>query len=127
MNSSGIGISIDFQSIMQPVLAMLADDQEHPVTEIRQRLAERFSLSQDELETMLPSGRAKMFANRVGWATTYLYQRMKVSRSRLNFRGRGRVVLPCLWRRLVAARCRSPARDAGETRSGWVLAECERA
>ena len=43
MNSSGIGISIDIQSIMQPVLAMLADDQEHPVTEIRQRLAERFS------------------------------------------------------------------------------------
>ena len=68
--------------MMQPVLAMLADDQEHPVTEIRERLAEHFSLSRDELETMLPSGRAKMFANRVGWATTYLYQTKLLDRPR---------------------------------------------
>lgn len=68
--------------MMQPVLAMLADDQEHPVTQIRKRLAEHFSLSQDELEAMLPSGRAKMFANRVGWATTYLYQTKLLQRPR---------------------------------------------
>jgi restriction system protein len=52
------------------------------VTEIRERLAEHFSLSQDELEAMLPSGRAKMFVNRVGWATTYLYQTKLLERSR---------------------------------------------
>jgi restriction system protein len=51
----------DFHTIMLPVLAMLADDQEHAVTEIRERLADHFSLSQEELEAMLPSGRAKMF------------------------------------------------------------------
>jgi restriction system protein len=64
----------DFQTIMRPVLALVVDDQEHTVREIRERLAEDFSLSQGELEAMLPSGRAKTFANRVGWATTYLYQ-----------------------------------------------------
>ena len=34
---------------------MLADDQEHAVAEIRERLAERFSLSHDELEATLPA------------------------------------------------------------------------
>jgi restriction system protein len=70
----------DFQTIIRPVLALLADDQEHTVTEIRERLAEDFSLSQEELEAMLPSGRAKMFANRVGLATTYLYQTKMLER-----------------------------------------------
>ena len=64
----------DFQTIMRPMLAMLADDQDHSVKQIRERLADHFALTQDELEAMLPSGRAKTFANRVGWATTYLYQ-----------------------------------------------------
>ena len=72
----------DFQTIMRPVLAMCADDQEHTVTEIRERLAGHFSLTQEELEAMLPSGRAKMFANRVGWATTYLYQTKLLERPR---------------------------------------------
>jgi restriction system protein len=64
----------DFQTIMRPMLAMLADDEDHTVKEVRERLADHFALTQEELEAMLPSGRAKMFANRVGWATTYLYQ-----------------------------------------------------
>ena len=72
----------DFQSIMRPVLAMCADDQDHAVKEIRERLAEHFALTPEELEAMLPSGRAKMFANRVGWATTYLYQTKLLERPR---------------------------------------------
>ena len=72
----------DFQTIMRPVLALLADDQVQAVTEIRERLADHFSLSQEELEAMLPSGRAKMFANRVGWAITYLYQTKLLERPR---------------------------------------------
>jgi restriction endonuclease Mrr len=64
----------DFQTIMRPVLALLADDQDHAVTEIRAHLAEDFSLTHEDLEAMLPSGRAKTFANRTAWAITYLYQ-----------------------------------------------------
>lgn len=72
---------------------MLADGQEHGVAELRADLAEHFSLSNEELETQIPSGRAKRFANRVGWAVTYLYrtgliERTKRSVYRITERGR---------------------------------------
>jgi restriction system protein len=72
----------DFQTIMRPVLEMVADDQEHTAREIRERMANHFSLSPEELEELLPSGRAKLFANRVGWAITYLYQTKLLERPR---------------------------------------------
>jgi restriction system protein len=50
--------------------------------EIRKHLAGEFSLSQEELDARLPSGRAKMFANRVGWAITYLYRTKLLARPR---------------------------------------------
>ena len=83
----------DFQRIMRPVLALVADGQDHAVTDIRERLADEFELTQEELEEMLPSGRAKTFMNRVGWAVTYLYQtklldRPKRSVYRITPRGR---------------------------------------
>jgi restriction system protein len=72
----------DFQSVMRPMLAMLADRQEHSVTELRGRLAEHFALSPEELDLEIPSGRAKLFANRVGWATTHLYRSGLIERPR---------------------------------------------
>jgi restriction system protein len=72
----------DFQSIMRPMLALLDDGQEHRIADVRDRLAEHFALTPDELELELPSGRAKLFMNRVGWATTYLYQCGLLSRPR---------------------------------------------
>jgi restriction system protein len=64
----------DFQTIMGPMLAMLGDRQERSVTELRARLADHFSLTPEDLAAEIPSGRAKLFANRVGWATTHLYR-----------------------------------------------------
>ena len=72
----------DFQTIMRPLLALLADEQEHSVTEIRAHLADHFSLTQEDLEVQIASGRAKLFANRVGWATTHLYQSGLIERLR---------------------------------------------
>src|SRR5947199_16209 len=72
----------DFQTIMRPVLAIVADGQDHTAKEIREQLAVDFSLTQVELDAMLPSGRARMFANRVGWAITYLYQTKLLERPR---------------------------------------------
>jgi restriction system protein len=86
----------DFQSIMRPMLALLDDGQEHRIADVRDRLAEQFALTPDELELELPSGRAKLFANRVGWATTYLYQCGLLSRPRRSvyqMTARGRDVL----------------------------------
>jgi restriction system protein len=72
----------DFQTIMRPMLGMLADGQEHAVMELRGRLADQFSLTPEELDEEIPSGRAKLFANRVGWATTHLYQSGLIERPR---------------------------------------------
>lgn len=40
--------------------------------EMVQILAQRFELTEDELEEMLPSGQAKVFMNRVAWTKTHL-------------------------------------------------------
>lgn len=86
----------DFQTIMRPLLVLLADGAEQPVAALRGALAEQFSLTPEELDEELPSGRAKTFANRVGWATTYLYRcglLDRTSRSVYCITDRGRGVL----------------------------------
>jgi restriction system protein len=83
----------DFQTLMRPLLVAVSDGQDHAITAVRARLADDFALTDDELEEQLPSGRAKTFGNRVGWATTYLYrcgllERPKRSVYRITERGR---------------------------------------
>ena len=60
----------DFQSLMRPLLSVLADGEDRSVKTIRSELATRFSLSQADIEERIPSGRVTTFQNRVGWATT---------------------------------------------------------
>ncbi|MCH8479307.1 MAG: restriction endonuclease [Wenzhouxiangella sp.] len=62
----------DFQSIMRPMLEHLADGEVHTNRETNEYLAEYFQLSEEELSEMLPSGYAKLFDNRIGWAKTHL-------------------------------------------------------
>lgn len=62
----------DYQSLMLPLLKTLADGKEHRLQEIRELLAIRLQLSQDDLLELLPSGTTLLFNNRVGWAQTYL-------------------------------------------------------
>jgi restriction system protein len=62
----------DFQSIMRPMLEHLADGKIHKNRETNEYLAERFQLSEEELSEMLPSGYARLFDNRIGWAKTHL-------------------------------------------------------
>jgi restriction system protein len=64
----------DFQTIMRPMLVILSDGQEQSVGELRERLAGEFGLTEEDLAEQLPSGSARTFPNRVGWATTYLYR-----------------------------------------------------
>jgi len=72
----------DFQTIMRPLLVALEDGQERTSTEIRTALASEFSLTEEELAEMIPSGRAKTFANRVAWAITHTYQAGLLERPR---------------------------------------------
>lgn len=62
----------DFQSIMLPLLSYAGDETEHSLRETIDALADYFGLSEDERNELLPSGRQSTFANRVGWARTYL-------------------------------------------------------
>lgn len=62
----------DFQSIMRPMLEHLADRKVHKNRETNEFLAEHFQLLEEELSEMLPSGYARLFDNRIGWAKTHL-------------------------------------------------------
>jgi restriction system protein len=75
----------DFQTIMLPLLQCFSDGQEHSVQDLMSTLAEKFALSEDELNTLLPSGKQPIFYNRVGWARTYLTKAGLLEMSRRSY------------------------------------------
>lgn len=83
----------DFQSLMRPVLAHLADGATRRSRDVITAMADHFGLSEDERAEMLPSGTSKRLDNRVGWAITYLSQAGLVDRP-----GRGQVVITAVGR-----------------------------
>ncbi len=86
----------DFQMLMRPLLVSLEGGDDRTITSIRADLAERFSLSQADLDELIPSGRVTTFQNRVGWAATYLYRTRLIERPRravYRITDRGRQVL----------------------------------
>jgi restriction system protein len=62
----------DYQSIMLPLLKVVKDNRELTLREAIGLLAEKLQISDEDRKTLLPSGRQTTFANRVGWAGTYL-------------------------------------------------------
>ena len=62
----------DFQSIMLPLLEIFKDGDIHDSGELFESLTAKFNLSEEDRKELLPSGRQGKFANRVGWARTYL-------------------------------------------------------
>ncbi len=62
----------DYQTLMLPLLKVLADDQEWATRDAIEALANKFDLSEMERGTLLESGKQRVFNNRVGWARTYL-------------------------------------------------------
>ena len=86
----------DYQTLMRPLLAYYGDGQERRISSVRDSLARDFALTPADLEERIPSGRAKTFHNRVGWATTYLYRTgllERPARSLYRITPRGRQVL----------------------------------
>jgi restriction system protein len=59
---------------MLPLLKLAADGQEYYLRDIIEKLADEFSLTEEERKELLPSGQQSVFANRVWWARTYLKQ-----------------------------------------------------
>ncbi|WP_367619305.1 winged helix-turn-helix domain-containing protein [Planococcus liqunii] len=60
------------QEFMYPFLKILEDGKEHLLREAYNRLADEFSVSEEEREELLPSGKQRVFHNRIGWTRTYL-------------------------------------------------------
>lgn len=56
----------------KPILQCLADGGDHTLKELKSGGVKAFHLSEEDLAQLLPSGRQTYFANRVGWARTYL-------------------------------------------------------
>lgn len=59
-------------SVMRPILANVADGTPLALSELRERIANEFQLSEEERSEHLPSSKQTMINNRVGWAHTYL-------------------------------------------------------
>jgi restriction system protein len=62
----------DFQTLMRPLLEFLSDHREHALPEVRQSLADKLKLTDEDRKALLPSGRQGIFVNRVAWAQVYL-------------------------------------------------------
>lgn len=62
----------DFQTLMRPLLELASDGKVHSLQSARERLADKFSLTDEERKALLPSGRQQVFVNRVAWAKVYL-------------------------------------------------------
>ena len=61
-----------YHEMMKPLLRAVCDGAPHTLKELKPIIAEEYSLSEADLAEMLPSGRQTVFANRLGWAGTYL-------------------------------------------------------
>ena len=64
----------DFQTLMRPLLEEYAAGGERPSPTCALRWRRSSGSREEELAERLPSGLAKTFDNRVGWAATYLYR-----------------------------------------------------
>lgn len=62
----------DYQSLMLPILKLVADGQEYKYRDLIEKLALEFQVSDEERKELLASGNQAIFDNRVGWAKTYL-------------------------------------------------------
>lgn len=76
-----------YEEIMLPLLQYLSDKKEHGLSETHDALAKQFKLTDEELRTLLPSGKQAIFRNRVAWARTYMQKAgLLVSPRRAHFK-----------------------------------------
>ena len=72
----------DYETTMLPILRLLSDGHTRTTSEIVSHIAQHFELTPDDLKELIPSGRAKLVNNRVGWACTYLRKAALISSPR---------------------------------------------
>lgn len=62
----------DYQTIMLPMLQLLADGRIWSIRDLTHSVADRFDLTSEEREQRLPSGQQQVIANRASWSRMYL-------------------------------------------------------
>ena len=62
----------DYQTLMLPLLEVIADGKEHSLGEVLEILSDQLKLTAEERQRLLPSGQQTIIHNRVGWARTYM-------------------------------------------------------
>lgn len=85
----------DYQTLMRPILESSANG-EVRISDVIDKLADDFALTEDERTQLLPSGKQTTFANRAHWARTYLKQADLISatkRAHFVITDRGRAAL----------------------------------
>jgi len=70
---------------MLPILQVLKDGKEHSIHEIFEVLAKEYSLTQQDLDELLPSGKQTVFTNRIQWASTFLAKASLIKRTRRSY------------------------------------------
>lgn len=72
----------DYQTFMRPLLAYGSDGAEKNMQEAIAALSDQFSLTPEEREITVTSGKEKLVANRIHWARTYLDKAGALTRTR---------------------------------------------
>lgn len=62
----------DYQTVMLPLLKLVAKQGKVKLKDARAMIADEFKLTEQEKTALLPSGKQPIIYNRVGWAGTYL-------------------------------------------------------
>lgn len=75
----------DYQTLMLPLLEFVADKREHSVKEAISHLANRFNLTKEDREELIPSGKSYKFNGRVSWASTYLKKAQLLTSTRRGY------------------------------------------
>ena len=86
----------DFQTIFLPLLKFVSIGEERSLRESINFLSEEFELSEEERKELLPSGKQRIFDNRVAWAVTYIRKAClieTIKRGYFHITDRGREVL----------------------------------
>ncbi|MFD0701908.1 winged helix-turn-helix domain-containing protein [Myroides pelagicus] len=55
-----------------PILEILSDGQQYKLKQFQKPLAERFKLTDEEINEMYPSGNGHVFYDRISWALSYM-------------------------------------------------------
>jgi len=86
----------DFQSIMRPFLEVASDGNEHSIASMARDLAQTLTLTEKDIDEMLPSGRQTRFRNRVNWVATHFRKAGVIDstgRGKFTITGRGKQLL----------------------------------